>query len=54
MTSFKDMHEMIKPIESKQPLAIAFNKVISKITTLWIISRPRTFEDIKGEEALLR
>ena len=54
MTSFIDMYDMIKPIESKQPLAITFNKVISKITTLWIISRPRTFEDIKGEEATFK
>ena len=34
------MEYVIKHIESEQPLAIAFNKVISKITTLWIMTRP--------------
>jgi hypothetical protein len=45
------MEHMIQHIESEQPLAIVFNKVISKITTLWIMTRPRIFDDIKGEEA---
>ena len=36
---------MIQHIEGEQPLAIAFNKVISKITTLWIMTRPRIFDD---------
>ena len=41
------MEQMIQHIESYQPLAIAFNKVISKITTLWIMTRPRIFDDTK-------
>ena len=45
---------MIQHIESEQPLAIAFNKVISKITTLWIMTRPRIFDDTKGEEAAFK
>ena len=45
------MEHMIKHIEGEQPLAIVFNKVISKITTLWIMTRPRIFDDNKGEEA---
>lgn len=48
------MEYMIKQIESEQPLAIAFNKVISKITTLWIMTRPRIFDDTKGEEATFK
>ena len=48
------MENMIKRIESEQPLAIAFNKVISKITTLWIMTRPRIFDDTKGEEAAFK
>ena len=45
---------MIQHIESEQPLAIAFNKVISKITALWIMTRPRIFDDTKGEEAAFK
>ena len=48
------MEQMIQHIESYQPLAIAFNKVISKITTLWIMTRPRIFDDTKGEEAAFK
>ena len=48
------MEHMIQHIESEQPLAIVFNKVISKITTLWIMTRPRIFDDIKGEEAAFK
>ena len=48
------MEYMIKQIESEQPLAIVFNKVISKITTLWIMTRPRIFDDTKGEEATFK
>ena len=45
---------MIKHIESELPLAVVFNKVISKITTLWIMTRPRIFDDTKGEEATFK
>ena len=48
------MEYMIQHIESEQPLAIVFNKVISKITTLWIMTRPRIFDDTKGEEAAFK
>ena len=48
------MEYMIQHIEGEQPLAIAFNKVISKITTLWIMTRPRIFDDTKGEEAAFK
>jgi len=48
------MEHMIQSIESEQHLAIAFNKVISKITTLWIMTRPRIFDDTKGEEAAFK
>ena len=48
------MEYMIKQIEGEQPLAIVFNKVISKITTLWIMTRPRIFDDTKGEEATFK
>ena len=48
------MEHMIQHIESDLPLAIVFNKVISKITTLWIMTRPRIFDDIKGEEAAFK
>lgn len=45
------MSELIQPIDNKSPLAKFFNKIISKIQTLRIISLPRTFEDVKGNEA---
>ena len=45
------MEHMLQHIEGEQPLVIVFNKVISKINTLWIMTRPRIFDDIKGEEA---
>ena len=45
---------MIKHIESDLPLAVAFNKVVSKINTLWIMTRPRIFDDIKGEETAFK
>lgn len=48
------MEHMLHHIESEQPLAIVFNKVISKITTLWIMTRPRIFDDTKGEEAAFK
>ena len=48
------MEKMIQHIEGEQPLAIAFNKVISKITTLWIMTRPRIFDDLKGEDAAFK
>lgn len=48
------MEHMIQHIEGEQPLAIVFNKVISKITTLRIMTRPRIFDDIKGENAAFK
>jgi hypothetical protein len=48
------MEHIIKHIESDLHLAIVFNKVISKITTLWIMTRPRIFDDTKGEEAAFK
>ena len=45
---------MIKHIESELPLAVVFNKVISKITVLWIMTRPRIFNDIKGEDGVFK
>lgn len=45
---------MIKHIESELPLAVVFNKVISKITVLWIVTRPRIFNDIKGEDGAFK
>ena len=45
---------MIKHIESELPLAVVFNKVISKITVLWIMTRPRIFNDIKGEDGAFK
>lgn len=45
------MSELIQPIDNKSPLAKFFNKIISKIQILRIISLPRTFEDVKGNEA---
>ena len=48
------MEHMIKHIESEQPLAIAFNKVISKITTLWIMTRPRIFVMLKARKLHLK
>jgi hypothetical protein len=48
------MEHMIQHIESDLPLAVAFNKIISKITTLWIMTRPRIFDDTKGEDAAFK
>lgn len=48
------MEHMIQHIDGEQPLAIVFNKVISKITTLWIMTRPRIFDDAKGEDAAFK
>ena len=48
------MEHMLQHIEGEQPLVIVFNKVISKITTLWIMTRPRIFDDTKGEEAAFK
>ena len=45
------MKEFIEPIESKMPLAKAFNRIISKITIFRIMSFPRTFSDATGEYA---
>ena len=42
---------IMRPIDSQQPLAKAFNKVISKVSTLRIMTAPRIFADAKGEEA---
>lgn len=48
------MKELMKPIESKMPLARAFNRIVSKIQMLRIMSFPRTFEDAKGEIAVFK
>lgn len=45
------MVTVMQPIESSVPLAKAFNKIIEKVQTLRIITLPRTFEDVRGEEA---
>ena len=41
----------MEPIKSELPLAKAFNRVISKIGTLRIMSFPRKFSDLTGEFA---
>lgn len=43
------MKEFVKPIESELPLSKAFNRIISKISLLRIMSLPRTFSDATGE-----
>ena len=48
------MKELMRPIDSDLPLAKAFNKIISKVQTLRIITMPRTFEDVKGKDAAFR
>lgn len=45
------MKEYLEPIKSELPLAKAFNRVISKIGTLRIMSYPRKFGDLTGEFA---
>ena len=45
------MKDLIEPIESELPLAKAFNRVISKISLLRIMSFSRTFSDAMGEFA---
>lgn len=47
------MKEYVEPIESEKPLAKAFNRIISKISLLRIMSLPRTFSDATGEFAAL-
>ena len=46
------MKEFIEHIDSDLPLAKAFNRIISKISLLRIMSLPRTFSDATGEFAL--
>lgn len=48
------MKELMEPIESKMPLARAFNRIVSKIQMLRIMSFPRTFDDAKGEVAVFK
>ena len=48
------MKELIQPIDSDLPLAKAFNKIISKVQTLRIITMPRTFDDVKCKEAAFK
>ena len=48
------MKNLIEPIESKLPLATAFNRVISKLEPLRIMCYPRTFSDTKGDTAAFR
>lgn len=48
------MKELMQLIDSDLPLAKAFNKIISKVQTLRIITVPRTFEDVKGQDAAFR
>ncbi len=45
------MVTVMQPIESNLPLAKAFNIIIEKVQTLRIITLPRTFEDVRGEDA---
>lgn len=45
------MKEYLEPIKSELPLAKAFNRVISKIGLLRIMSFPRKFSDLTGEFA---
>lgn len=47
------MKEFIEPIKSEMPLAKAFNRIISEITILRIMSFPRTFSDATGEFAAI-
>ena len=47
------MKEFLEPIESDLPLAKAFNRIISKISLLRIMSLPRTFSDATGEFAAI-
>lgn len=44
----------MKPIDCDLPLAMAFNKIISRLMTLHIMTMPRTFEDVRGEEAAFK
>lgn len=48
------MKELMEPIQSKLPLAKAFNRVVSKLQILRIMSIPRIFEDAKGETAAFK
>ena len=48
------MKELVEPIENKMSLARAFNRIVSKIQMLRIMSFPRTFEDAKGEMAAFK
>ena len=48
------MKELMEPIDSKLPLANAFNRIISKLQILRIMSIPRIFEDAKGEMAAFK
>ena len=48
------MKELMEPIDSKLPLAKAFNRIISKFQVLRIMSIPRIFEDAKGETAAFK
>ena len=47
------MKDFIEPIESEMPLAKAFNRIISEISLLRIMSLPRTFSDATGEFAAI-
>ena len=48
------MKEFIESIESDLPLAKAFNRIISKISLLRIMSLPRVFSDATGELAVFK
>ena len=48
------MKEFIESIESDLPLAKAFNRIISRISLLRIMSLPRVFSDATGELAVFK
>lgn len=48
------MKEFMESIESDLPLAKAFNRIISKISLLRIMSLPRVFSDATGELAIFK
>lgn len=45
------MVTVMQLIQSNLPLVKAFNKIIGKVQTLRIITLPRIFEDVRGEDA---
>ncbi len=48
------MKENVEPIDSDLPLAKAFNRILSKIETIRIMSTPRVFDDSRGEMAAFK